>query len=197
MTFEEYIQFCTRINVMANKFATFQNKVENTNYFANLHSQVSKLTKPIDNYNQQLKIYNRVFNSPFLQHIQTQQEILNKLTNSKSYALTTHISSSNSIGFVETSKAIIAEFESFSLPNELSEPKETVMELSKIKKPLTWEQVITIILFILTVVSFIQDQIPDKMEINTSNSLNKLIEIQEKELELLNKINNNISNISK
>lgn len=95
--------------------------------------------------------------------------------------------------FTQTSLNIINEHTIDELlPEELEKPKEEILELSKQKKPLTWEQVINIIMFIITLISFIQAQLSAKQLANIENSLyniessfQQLIEIQEEELNLL------------
>lgn len=146
---------------------------------------------------EQYKNINLVFNQPYSSQIagliQTQQKIIENIKMMNLNLPAVEMSAKAASKFTQTSLNIINEHTIDELlPEELEKPKEEILELSKQKKPLTWEQVINIIMFIITLISFIQAQLSAKQLANIENSLyniessfQQLIEIQEEELNLL------------
>jgi hypothetical protein len=84
--------------------------------------------------------------------------------------------------------AIMNEIDFNSIPKDVIEVEhqQIISDVKAKKKPLTWEQVIIIITFIITLVTFIQAQIPDKQLSEIENCLNNLIKLENKELNMIN-----------
>ena len=116
-----------------------------------------------------------------------QQDIINKLSHLDFYDSLSHMSAESTMQFSQVVDEIISEFNSLNSSNmtELTDASQSLLNTNSQSKHLTWEQVIAIISFILSVISFIQSQIPDTRLDAIESSINTLIEIQMSELNLL------------
>lgn len=110
--------------------------------------------------------------------IKSQIEFLNILSNTSLNSM----SIENSLSFSEISTKAMSELEYDDLPQEIIETKDIVTEISSTKKPLTWEQILTIISFIITVCMFVQSLLPNKQLSTIEKYLEQLIEIQMNEI---------------
>ncbi len=154
----------------------------------NLANQALKALEPM-----QLAIkYNKNIHKAFSQNIFTftkaQQNLIEKISTMDSSILSKKISFESSTKLAEIYSHTINEFDIEVHPERMTEPEETVLESSPEKLSLTWAQVLNIILFIITVITFIQAQMPNKQLTTIESSLQQLIEIQTKELDLLKQL---------
>lgn len=196
MTIKEFIESQNRIhdrlNATFRPAAAIQKQLSPSIPIFKLQERMRQTYEPIQSLLKQYKNIQHVFNPNTLNIIQAQQKIIRTLPNFDFDISTTPISTESSIKFTEIALDAVNEIESNDLPEELKPSKEFVPELTNQKKALTWEQVILIITFIFGVITFIQSQLPDQQQIECNNYLEQLIELQTKELELIDPSNNSL-----
>lgn len=86
--------------------------------------------------------------------------------------------------FIELSNEVLDDFSSFDLPPEISEEISKTSEGSQAGF-ISFDRMIAIIALIITIISVLHDLLPDKSVQETNRKLQQLIEIQERELELM------------
>lgn len=158
-----------------------------------INQSLEPLRLALEQYKNINLVFSQRFNSQISELIQAQQKIIENIKAMNLDLPVVEISPKATSQFTETSLNIVNEpLVEELLPEELEQSKEEISEFSKQKKSLTWEQVINIIVFIITLITFIQAQLPNRQLTNIENSLHniessfqRLIEIQEEELNLL------------
>lgn len=158
-----------------------------------INQSLEPLRLALEQYKNINLVFSQRFNSQISELIQAQQKIIENIKVMNLDLPVVEISPKATSQFTETSLNIVNEpLVEELLPEELEQSKEEISEFSKQKKSLTWEQVINIIVFIITLITFIQAQLPNRQLTNIENSLHniessfqRLIEIQEEELNLL------------
>ncbi len=171
----------------------------------NMQKQINLMTSPlresIERFNEVSATYNDFYNrmnecfrplrefaiSYNLQiqdSIQRQSKILESLSENN---FDTPLSSESSKEFSEISVDIVNELNDSNMVQFQDAPMETETVLSNQTNKLTWQEVFMIIGFIISVLSFIQSSLPDKQISNIEKHFEQLIDIQNKELELMQK----------
>nr|MBO2495058.1 hypothetical protein [Clostridia bacterium] len=158
-----------------------------------INQSIEPLRLALEQYKNISLAFSQRYNSQIAGLIQAQQKIIENIKVMNLDLPAIEISPKTASKFTETSLNIVNEpiIEEL-LPEELEDSKEEISKLSKQKKPLTWKQIIDIIMFIIALITFIQAQLPNRQLTNIENSLHniessfqRLIEIQEEELNLL------------
>lgn len=207
MNFKDHIKFWNKMqNNFSNTLTAYENiqnkaALYNAQYM-NVQNRLMEISNPILNFQSQMNQIVESFNFAWkhyesiskymnsnMQHIfQEQYRITEYLSSVDSSLLSSTITDTNSIRFSQIFLDTINEFNFDDFPEDIHETAETTLELSQQSNKLTWEQIIIIITFIMNLILFTQAQLPKE---NTSqsfkiqNSLNKLIDIETKELDLL------------
>jgi len=211
LTLKEYIRFLEKIQPQLTKAI----EPDILKPIINTQAQLEQLFKPLNAFQnaithsieplylvlEQFRNINLAFNQYISPHIadliRVQQRIIKsiQIINLNLSSIETSVETALKITQASlniVNEPIIDEVLPEELNKELNKPKGDILELSKQKKPLTWEQIMNIIIFIITIISFIQAQISAKQLTNIEDSLHniersfqQLIEIQEEELNLL------------
>lgn len=152
--------------------------------------KINNSFKPIYQILEQYKNISMPDCQQYVSIIQRQQDIMSKLSTLNFDISKTQLSSESSVSIAQVSSTLINEFND--LPEEFNESKETALELSNQNNSFTWQQFLFIISFIITVISFVQNQKPDEQDIETNKKLQQSIEIQTKQLDYLEDISNSL-----
>ena len=118
------------------------------------------------------------------QFISYQQDILDTISNLNFDISSSYISTESSIEFSQIVSDVLDEFNDIEI-TECVDSTQEISVCSSQKKPLTWEQMFVIILGILEIISFIQNQLPNSYSINMEKAIYEIIEIEKQQLNLL------------
>lgn len=192
MNVYEFIDFLNRsksaFTLAVNPAIVFQSQVaQSINPVINFRNNINKNIQPVYQLLEQYKNIQIELKTRFYKIIQMQQDIINNFSSFDFDVPTTQMSPEASTEFTQIYLDTVNDCEINTLTEESPQVEE---DMSKPKK-ITWEQAITIILFIINIIMFIQSQLPEKPneQLNKiEHSLQQLIDIQTKELELLKDI---------
>ncbi|MSS44269.1 hypothetical protein FYJ27_11220 [Anaerosalibacter bizertensis] len=169
-------------------FINFQDRMAETLVpIINIQKNISKMFEPIYSIFEKYNDMIQVFSDNILKSIQAQQDILIDIMDIDPKLMVKSVSDESSKAITQISSETINKFDFYDYPEEISESRETAIEISRQKSQLTWEQIMTIITFIITVIMFIQAQMPNKQLTNLEDSVQQLIEIEIEELNILKK----------
>lgn len=154
----------------------FQTKLsqilENNYNLSNYTSSISlNLTPPIQNL------------------ISYQQDILDIISKFNLDISSSYISTEASVEFSQIVSDILDEFNDVEI-DEFTDSSQEISPCTSSKKPLSWEQILVIILGVLEIISFIQDQLPNSHLINMEKAIYQIIEIEKQQLNLLEELLN-------
>ena len=197
MTIDESIQ---RINRLQQQLSRTLEPVQNqiSRAMSPIQNQISQAMAPI--IEQQQRIENSVapiinhlnsisLNSSFQTLISSQQDILNTISKLDFDISSSHISTEASIEFSQIVSDILDEFNDVEI-TECTDSSQEISTCSSQKTPLTWERILNIIVAILTIISFAQDQLPDSHSINMEKAIYQIIEFEKQQLNLLEELIN-------
>ncbi len=181
MTQSEYIDYLNKIIKQINAsiipvISSQQQLVNQIESFYSSIATINKYYKTIDTI-YKLQISDNVFAA-----MQVHEQIIKNLSNLHFDISTAQLSFQSSAAISQISSDAINELDTDYLSEDLIESKDTISKISHSKIPLTWEQVISIITLIITILMFIQAQKPNEQLTHIENSLQQLIEIESKEL---------------
>jgi hypothetical protein len=151
----------------------------------NMQNQVSEISKQ---FNAILGDYHKIslsLGQSFAPFIQRQMEITKNLHKLDIDISLAELSDSSSVAISELAMDALLNLETDDLPSEVTDSKEAVLQLTEPKKSLTWSEILIIISFIIQLLTFFQNQLPDKNAEATVTALYEIIEIQSHELDLL------------
>jgi hypothetical protein len=135
-----------------------------------------EMMKPITEFAQTLKDSITESIEPLIEYTKQQQiEIAKLLTNMNKYYSQIPKAYIEKIGPIYNS--VTVELQESDSIIDIEIPPDHIKE-SINKKTLTWEQFIVIISFIISLISFMQSQLPNKQLEDATNALNQLVEIQ-------------------
>lgn len=135
--------------------------------------------------------------SQFSGAMKNQQELCNKMFSQINLNLSAPFSELSSLEFINTANEVITELEENPIIEANMEQKVDITEVQS--NQLTWVKVMNIIMFIIALLSYLQQSLPDKHEQQMENlvqqenlhlssiesKLQKLVDIQNKELDKL------------
>ena len=121
---------------------------------------------------------------PIQNLISYQQDILDTISKFNFDISSSYISTEASIEFSQVVSDVLDEFNDMEI-DEFTDASHEISTHNSSKTTLTWEQVLSIILAILTIISFAQDQLPNSHLINIEKAMYQIIEIEKQQLNLL------------
>lgn len=201
MTFDEYInsldKLQNRLNYNLKFYDIYQNKMtqpyidyqyklaEGLLPLMNMQTRLIEAYRPI---NSMLDRYSNIVSTlapSTVNLFNRHQDIFSKVLSFDTHLIESNISKTASDTINKISLNAIIELDNYDYPEEFNDTKDSIAEISSSDTSLTWEQFLTIVTFIITIIMFIQSQMPNKQLTNIENYLTQIIEIETNELHLL------------
>lgn len=181
-----------RMNRITNKLSRSLNPT------ISVQNQIAQSVAPFIEYQEQIRQSMTPFieyldnissnlNSSMQQFVSCQQDILETMSKLNLDISSSHISTESSIEFSQIVSDILDEFNCMEI-DELTDSSQEISTCTSSKTTLTWEQILNIILAIITIISFIQDQLPDSHSTNMEKAIYQIIEIEKQQLNLLERL---------
>ena len=199
MNLDDYIArmkwFENKINSHVHSFADINNQMLQVSMpMLEAQNSILQSIQPLIDYQEQLSnIIKNTVNlpdiaitiNPYMENIiSIQQGIATRLANLQLDVSNAYISSDSSARFDQVVEDLINDFDDIEMPESITPNLESQVHTSS-KSGLTWEQILTIIGFLISVISFIQSQMPNAQLSAIESKMNKLIEIQMDEINSL------------
>lgn len=177
-----------QVQQLMQPFADFQYQVsQNLSPILDMQIRIAEIYRPISSILEQYENNLAIFSSQVLESIANQHKVFIEATSLNLDKFANEISLDASHAISEISLNTISELDTYDYPSDFNDARISAVKFSTQESALSWEQIMTIVTFIITVIMFIQSQIPNKQLTNIENSLQEIIEIETKELNLLKK----------
>lgn len=154
--------------------------------FINYQEQVRQSIAPFIDYLDNISLN---LNSSMQQFVSYQQDILETISRLNFDISSSYISTESSIEFSQIVSDVLDEFNDIEI-DEFIDSNQKISTCTSSKRTLTWEQIFVIILGVLEIISFVQDQLPNSHLINMEKAIYQIIEIEKQQLNLLEELIN-------
>ena len=152
--------------------------------FIEYQEQVRQSMTPFIDYLDNISLN---LNSSMQQFVSYQQDILETISRLNFDISSSYISTESSIEFSQIVSDVLDEFNDIEI-DEFIDSNQEISTCTSSKRTLTWEQIFVIILGVLEIISFVQDQLPNSHLINMEKAIYQIIEIEKQQLNLLEEL---------
>nr|DAV39064.1 MAG TPA: hypothetical protein [Caudoviricetes sp.] len=181
------IEYQEQVRQSMTPFIEYQEQVrQSMTPFINYQEQVRQSIAPFIDYLDNISLN---LNSSMQQFVSYQQDILETISRLNFDISSSYISTESSIEFSQIVSDVLDEFNDIEI-DEFIDSNQKISTCTSSKRTLTWEQIFVIILGVLEIISFVQDQLPNSHLINMEKAIYQIIEIEKQQLNLLEELIN-------
>ena len=189
------IEYQEQVRQSMTPFIEYQEQVrQSMTPFIDYQEQVRQSIAPFIDYLDNISLN---LNSSMQQFVSYQQDILETISRLNFDISSSYISTESSIEFSQIVSDVLDEFNDIEIDefndieiDEFIDSNQKISTCTSSKRTLTWEQIFVIILGVLEIISFVQDQLPNSHLINMEKAIYQIIEIEKQQLNLLEELIN-------